>query len=102
MEKLVLLFHNMYFIFFSDYLTALQSSHPNRFTVHHILSKPLVNQPWDYSIGYITTDLIQKQLFDEVDEHTAIVICGPPAMRTKAVLPALEEIGVPKEQIFEM
>jgi ferredoxin-nitrite reductase len=87
-------------------LDALASAHKN-LTVHYAID---ADEPgWTGEVGYVSADMIKKcellkpsgllnKLFgsaDGVDEETAVLVCGPPAMVEKAVVPALDAMNVP-------
>jgi len=76
-------------------------------TVHYAID---ADEPgWTGEVGYVSADMIKKcellkpsgllnKLFgsaDGVDEETAVLVCGPPAMVEKAVVPALDAMSVP-------
>ncbi|CAD5225492.1 unnamed protein product [Bursaphelenchus okinawaensis] len=88
-------------ILLREEMDKLHEKYQNRFKVTHILSQPEADTPWNGLKGYVTADSIKETLFP-IDDDNAFVLCGPPAMREKAVLPALEELGVKKENIYVM
>ena len=63
---------------------------------------------WTGEVGYISAEMMKKcELFkpsglmnklfasaDKVDKDTAVLVCGPPAMVEKAVVPALDALKV--------
>lgn len=71
---------------------------PNKFSVHYILSD---NWPkvWKYSTGFISKDLCKKELFGPSDECYNLM-CGPPIMLERGVMPALLALGHAKDKNF--
>ncbi len=59
-------------------------------------------QDWQYSVGSISTHMIQEHLFAPSESHYAIaLVCGPPAMVAHACVPGLEEVGYTQDNLFE-
>ena len=86
-------------------LDELASAHKN-LTVHYAID---ADEPgWTGEVGYISAEMMKKcELFkpsglmnklfasaDKVDKDTAVLVCGPPAMVEKAVVPALDALKV--------
>lgn len=55
---------------------------------------------WTGGVGFITKDMIKENL-PAPSEDTLMLMCGPPVMCQKVLKPYLEEMGYPKEDIFE-
>lgn len=77
-------------ILLRDHLKELEDEHPDQFQVTHILSH--ANDSWKGERGFVTKEHLQKYCYPPAKRNLAM-ICGPPAMMTKAVLPALKEWG---------
>jgi NAD(P)H-flavin reductase len=82
-------------------LDELASAHKN-LTVHYAIDKDESN--WNGEVGYVSEEMIKKcdllkrgglmdKLFSSADD-TAVLVCGPPAMVEKAVVPALDALNV--------
>ena len=82
-------------------LDELASAHKN-LTVHYAIDKDEPN--WNGEVGYVSEEMIKKcdllkrgglmdKLFSSADD-TAVLVCGPPAMVEKAVVPALDALNV--------
>jgi cytochrome-b5 reductase len=55
---------------------------------------------WNGGVGYINKDMISSNS-PVASEDTLMLMCGPPVMCQKVVLPILIELGHKKEDIFE-
>jgi ferredoxin-NADP reductase len=80
---------------FKKEFEALTKRNPN-LKVTYVMSQP--SQDWAGLKGYITADLVKKQLPDFADY--VFYSCGPPPM-VKAMQQLVEQLGLPKEQ-FKM
>jgi NAD(P)H-flavin reductase len=70
-------------------LDALATAHAN-FNVHYAIDK---EEPgWSGEVGYVSTDMIKKCLPAASDDVT-VLVCGPPVMVDKAVIPALDALS---------
>jgi nitrate reductase (NAD(P)H) len=49
-------------------------------------------EDWKGIRGHVTEDIIKQHAF-EPDKNNAALLCGPPTMIQKAVLPALKDWG---------
>ena len=58
--------------------------------VAHVLSEP--SEEWQGLKGHVTKEIMQEHLFPPSKENL-VLLCGPPPMIQKAVLPGLEEWG---------
>lgn len=54
---------------------------------------------WNYSSGFITTDMIKEHL-PAPGKSTFILVCGPPPLVQTAAHPNLEKLGYTKDMIF--
>jgi nitrate reductase (NAD(P)H) len=76
-------------------LKELADQHPDQFEITHILSHP--SNSWKGEKGHVNEDIIHKYGF-EPDEKSVALLCGPPAMIQKAVLPALVDWGYDEDK----
>jgi NAD(P)H-flavin reductase len=51
---------------------------------------------WTGEVGYVSAEMIKKCL-PAAGDDTTVLICGPPAMVEKAVVPALDALGYAAE-----
>lgn len=71
---------------------------PDKFKVHYILSDKWP-EGWQYSTGFVSKDLFEKELYPAGDDvHN--LMCGPPIMLDKGCTPNLIALGHTKERIF--
>ena len=70
-------------------LDALAAAHEN-LTVHYAVD--VAEAGWTGEVGYVSADMIKKCLPSAGDD-TTVLMCGPPAMIEKAVVPALDTLG---------
>ncbi|GBF96264.1 nitrate reductase [Raphidocelis subcapitata] len=71
-------------------LDALAAAHPDRLYVRYVLEQPPPG--WTGSSGRVTLDLLAQHLLPAGPESLALM-CGPPAMLERAVLPGLAALG---------
>ena len=71
-------------------LAEFEKNHPAQFEVCHVLSKP--GQDWSGEKGHVDQRIIRQYSFPPEDKNVAL-LCGPPAMIRKTVLPALVDWG---------
>lgn len=76
-------------------LDRLAKDHPDQFEITHVLSQP--GEDWKGEKGHVTKESLGKYIFGPEEGNVAL-LCGPPTMIQKAVLPALEEIGYKEDQ----
>ena len=95
-------------ILLKDELDMLARGHPNRLSVHYILSKPTDSEKWltggsgscpaTRSIGHLNKELVaQKCAHGGADSGSFALLCGPDGFLSQACDPALEAHGYPKE-----
>ena len=73
-------------------LDAIAAAHPN-FKVHYTVDRvPEGSGPWGQSVGFVTPAMVAAHL-PQPGPDTQLLLCGPPAMMTHAVLPALTQLG---------
>lgn len=77
-------------ILLKDDLDKLAEDNPDQFKITHVLSHPDDN--WSGEKGHVSKVILQKYAFGPEKGNVAL-LCGPPTMIQKAVLPALLEIG---------
>lgn len=97
--QLALLFANQteQDILLRDELEQLRDSHRSRFKLWYTLDRPPEN--WDYSSGFVNSDMISEHLFPPADD-TLVLMCGPPPMINFACTPSLEKLGFKPEMLF--
>lgn len=71
-------------------LSQLAKDHSDQFQITHILSHP--DDSWNGLKGHVSKELLEKYAFGP-NEDSAALLCGPPTMIQKAVLPALKDMG---------
>mmetsp|Transcript_11409 Transcript_11409/g.12979 ORF Transcript_11409/g.12979 Transcript_11409/m.12979 type:complete len:490 (+) Transcript_11409:262-1731(+) len=81
-----------------DMIEELQKKNPGRLKIHYTLDRPPSN--WEYSTGFVTTDMIKAHLPPPGDE-CVILMCGPPPMIKFACKANLDKLGYSKEQQIE-
>lgn len=69
--------------------------HPDQFEITYVLTFP--DENWKGYKGFVTEDIIKKHAFEPADKNVAL-LCGPPAMIQKAVLPALKDWGYEEDR----
>lgn len=76
-------------------LDQLVKDHPDQFEITYVLSKP--DESWKGEKGHVNKEHLQKFAFGPEEGNVAL-LCGPPTMIKKAVLPALQEIGYEEDR----
>lgn len=72
--------------------------HPDQFRLWFTVDRPPL-EGWHYSNGFIDYVMIQQHL--HLNSKTdAVLMCGPPPMINFACMPALDQIGFPRENRF--
>lgn len=71
-------------------LEHMEKVSKGKLKITHVLSEP--SDEWQGLKGFVNKEIMQKHLFPPSEENVAL-LCGPPAMIQKAVLPGLEEWG---------
>ena len=69
-----------------------------RFCIHYLLSRPKDGKYEKGSVGRVTINLMKEQLFGS-SETTLALLCGPQGMIDQACMPALDQLGYPKDNI---
>ncbi|PXF40795.1 NADH-cytochrome b5 reductase 1 [Gracilariopsis chorda] len=68
-----------------------------RFSVYYVLNNP--PSGWDGGVGFVTKDILEDR-FGKPDDHTLVLMCGPPPMN-KAMKAIVAEMGYPDSQVFK-
>lgn len=71
-------------------LAEFEKKHPDQFQVCHVLSHP--GQDWSGEKGHVDERIIRQYSYPPEDKNVAL-LCGPPTMIQKSVLPALMDWG---------
>jgi nitrate reductase (NAD(P)H) len=77
-------------ILLRDDFDKFAKGYPDQFKITHVLSHP--DAAWRGEKGHVSKEILQKYAFGPEKGNVAL-LCGPPTMIQKAVLPALQEIG---------
>lgn len=65
-----------------------EKKYPDQFEITHVLAFP--DEQWKGPKGFVTPDIIHQHAFEPGERNVAL-LCGPPVMIQKAVLPALQK-----------
>ncbi|KAI2630021.1 hypothetical protein GGS21DRAFT_211187 [Xylaria nigripes] len=84
-----------YDILLREDLDRLERMSRGRLKVTHVLSH--AGDDWKGLRGHVTKEMMRQHLFEPSPENLAL-LCGPPAMIQKAVLPALQEWGYDQDK----
>lgn len=76
-------------------LDQFAKDHPDQSEITHVLSQP--DENWKGEKGHVTKTHLEKYAFGPEEGNVAL-LCGPPTMIQKAVLPALQDIGYKEDQ----
>ncbi|RLN66331.1 hypothetical protein BBJ29_002605 [Phytophthora kernoviae] len=77
-------------------IEAMSAAHDN---VHFWYTVDRAEKNWQYSVGFVSADMMKKHL-PAAASDVQIFMCGPPPMLKFAVLPALEELGFTPDMHF--
>jgi nitrate reductase (NAD(P)H) len=77
-------------------LDELANKHPDQFQITHVLSHP--GDDWKGEKGHVSKEMLEKYVFGP-EKGVVALLCGPPTMIQKAVLPALQEMGYKRTRI---
>lgn len=77
-------------ILMKEELEKLSKEHSTQIDIAHVLSHP--GDDWNGLKGHVNEDIIKKHAF-EPDHRNVALLCGPPTMIQKAVLPVLQAWG---------
>ncbi|GKZ79170.1 hypothetical protein AnigIFM56816_003045 [Aspergillus niger] len=85
-------------ILLRDQLDKFVKDSASQLEITHVISKP--DENWHGLSGHVNESILREHIFEPSDENVAI-LCGPPTMIEKAVLPALDDWGyVRDENVF--
>lgn len=70
-------------------------NYPDQFQITHVLAFP--DDSWKGLKGFVTPDIIKNHAFEPSEKNVAL-LCGPPVMIQKAVLPALKDWGYEEDK----
>ncbi|RHZ63579.1 putative nitrate reductase [Aspergillus thermomutatus] len=76
-------------------LDKFAQEHPDQFQITYVLSHPGDN--WKGEKGHVNEEILHKFAF-EPGEKNAALLCGPPTMIQKAVLPVLKKWGYDEDK----
>lgn len=77
-------------ILMKEELAEFEKNHPDQFQICHVLSH--AGQDWQGEKGHVDQRIIHQYAFPPDDRNLAL-LCGPPTLIKKSVLPALLEWG---------
>jgi cytochrome-b5 reductase len=87
-------------ILMRDRLEQLVKENPHRLRVWYTVDRVTEGQEWEYSTGFVNSDMIAQHL-PPPDQETLILICGPPAMIKLACNPNLDKLGYREQHRFK-
>jgi len=80
-------------------LEDIQKQNPNQFKVWYTVDRPPPSEDWQYSTGFISSEMIEGHLFAPSEDHL-VVMCGPPPMINFACIPNLDKLEFDPEKRF--
>merc|ERR1711957_91180 len=86
-------------ILLKEELENLSKSETLNFKPFFTIDSKTPEENWTGGVGFITKEMIKERLPAPSDD-TLILMCGPPVMCTKVLMPYLEEMGYSKDDIF--
>jgi len=84
-------------ILLREEIEEMVEENPGRLHVWYTLDRAQEN--WSYSSGFVNEEMIKEHL-PKSDEHSVILMCGPPPMIKFACIPNLEKLGFKPDQYF--
>lgn len=84
-------------ILLREELEDIAKQHPDQFHLWYTLDRP--KSDWKYSSGFVNEEMIKEHL-PSSEEHSVILMCGPPPMIKYACVPNLEKLGFKADQYF--
>lgn len=84
-------------ILLREEIEGMVEENPGRLHVWYTLDRAQEN--WSYSSGFVNEEMIKEHL-PKSDEHSVILMCGPPPMIKFACIPNLEKLGFKPDQYF--
>lgn len=82
-------------ILLRDDFDEFSRKYPDQFEIVHVLACP--DEQWTGLKGFVTKEIIQQHAFEPGEKNVAL-LCGPPVMIQKAVLPALKDWGYEEDK----
>lgn len=82
-------------ILLRDDFGDFEKRYNDRFEIVHVLERP--GDGWKGPKGFVNEDIIRSHAFEPADSNIAL-LCGPPMMIQKAVLPALKRWGYEEDK----
>ncbi|KAL4939113.1 hypothetical protein BDV06DRAFT_231271 [Aspergillus oleicola] len=82
-------------ILLRDELDKFERESNGQLTVAHVISSP--GDDWMGLKGHVNKGIIREHLFEPADDNV-VILCGPPVMIEKAVLPALDDWGYVRDE----
>ena len=84
-------------ILLREELEEIAKENPDQFHLWYTVDRP--KDGWSYSSGFVNEEMIKDHL-PQSDEHSVILMCGPPPMIKYACVPNLEKLGFKPDQYF--
>lgn len=84
-------------ILLREELEQVQQDYPEQFKLWYTVDRP--SEDWKYSTGFVSSEMIEEQLFAPSEDHL-VVLCGPPPMINFACIPNLDKLGFNPEKRF--
>lgn len=89
---------------FKKEFAKYEEKFPGRFRIVYTVSDPSEGSP--YPKGYVTKELLKKEMGGFQEESKKVFVCGPPAMEASLVgsrgaIGVLAELGYTKDQIHK-
>jgi len=84
-------------ILLREEIEGMVEENPGRLHVWYTLDRAQEN--WSYSSGFVNEEMMKEHL-PKSDEHSVILMCGPPPMIKFACIPNLEKLGFKPDQYF--
>ena len=84
-------------ILLREELEETAKKHADRLQIWYTLDRP--SEGWSYSSGFVNKEMIKDHL-PKCNEHSVVLMCGPPPMIKYACIPNLEELGFSPDQYF--
>lgn len=84
-------------ILLREELEEMAKLNSDRFHVWFTLDRP--REDWEYSTGFVDEEMITKHL-PKANDHSVVLMCGPPLMIKFACIPNLEKLGFKADQYF--
>ncbi|OOF90685.1 hypothetical protein ASPCADRAFT_10415 [Aspergillus carbonarius ITEM 5010] len=82
-------------ILLGDQLDRFVKDSAGQLKLAHVISKP--DENWHGLTGHVNESILREHMFGPSDENIAL-LCGPPTMIEKAVLPVLDDWGYVRDE----